>query len=123
MNEELELILDHAENGRNWSLLPNPDIDHQEHNPLCGDHIHVTVALTDGKITRIGWDGDGCTLSQGTASLLGESVLGKSLDDIAAMTAEDIFTLIELRPMMNRVKCALLSLNALQNGIQAYKTR
>jgi nitrogen fixation protein NifU and related proteins len=122
MNEELELILDHAEHGRNWSLLPNADIDHDEHNPLCGDHIHVTAVISEGAIARIGWEGDGCALSQGTASLLGEAILGKSLDDISTMTADDVYALIELRPMLNRVKCALLSLQAVQRGIQKYKT-
>ncbi|MBC8100427.1 MAG: iron-sulfur cluster assembly scaffold protein [Armatimonadetes bacterium] len=121
MDDPRELIIDHAANGRHWGVLPNPQIDQHAHNPLCGDTIHVTLAVVDGQVSQVGWAGQGCALSQGTASLLGEHILGKDLAAISALTAADIFALIGMQPMMNRAKCALLALQAVQNGIRAYK--
>jgi nitrogen fixation NifU-like protein len=113
-----EIILDHAKNPRHHGVLNPADIDYEDHNPLCGDRLHLTLRVDENKvITDLAWDGEGCAVSQATASMLGEEILGKSLDEIKALSKEDIFDLVGIPLSMNRVKCALLSLKVLHKGV------
>ncbi len=112
-----EIILDHAKNRRNWGLLPNPDFDHQEHNPLCGDQLRLTLHIDEnGVIQEVGWEGDGCAISQASASMLGEELIGKTLEEAKSITKQDIFDMLGIPLSANRVKCALLSLKVLNVG-------
>ncbi|HEX2622532.1 MAG TPA: iron-sulfur cluster assembly scaffold protein [Phototrophicaceae bacterium] len=113
-----EYILDHGMNPRNKGIVQPADLDHEESNPLCGDRLRLTAQIDDQNIIRkIGWDGDGCAISQAAASLLGEQIIGKSLDEVAQITREDVLELIGIPLTMNRVKCALLSLKVLHGGL------
>ncbi len=112
-----EEILDHAENPRHWHLLSPADIDHEETNPLCGDRLHLTLRVDpDGMITEVGWDGEGCAISQASASMLGERILGKPLVEVRQMTRDEILGMIGIPLTLNRMKCALLSLKTLVVG-------
>lgn len=112
-----ELILDHARNRRNWGLLDSPDIDHEEHNPLCGDRLRITLHVDqDGVIREVGWDGDGCAISQASASMLGEMLIGMPLQEAQKLDKQVIFDMIGIPLTINRVKCATLSLKALIVG-------
>lgn len=112
-----ELILDHAENPRNWGLLVPADIDHEEHNPLCGDRLHLTLQLgEDRRIARVGWDGDGCAISQATASLLGERLVGLPLAEALKISQAEVLAMLGIPLTPNRMKCALLSLKTLVIG-------
>jgi nitrogen fixation NifU-like protein len=112
-----ELILDHAKHGRNWGLLENPDFDHAEDNPLCGDHLQLTLKMDDdGIIREVGWDGDGCAISQASASMLGETLVGMSLDEARKLDKQIVLDMIGIPLTINRVKCATLSLKTLIVG-------
>ena len=112
-----ELILDHARNPRHPGVLSPADIDHEEHNPLCGDRLRLTLQIDQNRvITNIGWDGEGCAISQATASLLGDEIIGKSLDEVTKLTKDEIFQLVGIPLTINRMKCALLSLKTLIVG-------
>lgn len=111
-----ELILDHARNGRNWGLIEEPDFDHEEHNPLCGDRLHLTLKVEDGVITKVGWDGDGCAISQASASMLGEQLIGMKLQDAMKLDKQMVLDNIGIPLTINRVKCATLSLKTLIVG-------
>ncbi|MGJ3241190.1 MAG: iron-sulfur cluster assembly scaffold protein [Anaerolineae bacterium] len=111
-----QMILDHARNGRNWGLLEHPDFDHEEHNPLCGDHLHLTLKVEDGIITGVGWDGDGCAISQASASMFGEQLIGMKLDDAMKLDKQVVLDNIGLDLTINRVKCATLALKTLIVG-------
>ncbi len=112
-----EAILEHYHDPRNWHILSPADIDHEESNPLCGDRLRLTMRVQDGKIVEVGWDGEGCAISQASASMLGEMLIGKSLEEARAISKEDILDMlgIELGPV--RLKCALLSLKVLKAGV------
>lgn len=113
-----EHILEHAKNQRNRGILHPADIDHEASNPLCGDYLRLTLRVNpEQTITEIGWDGEGCAISQATASLLGEHILGKSLDDIKDISRDDILEMIGIPLTMNRMKCALLSFKVLCEGV------
>jgi nitrogen fixation protein NifU and related proteins len=111
-----ELILDHAKHGRNWGLLENPDFDHEEDNPLCGDRLHLTLKVEDGIIREVGWDGDGCAISQASASMLGETLVGMPLEAARKLDKQVVLEMIGIPLTINRVKCATLSLKTLIVG-------
>ena len=113
-----EIILDHAKHPRHPGVLNPADIDFEDHNPLCGDRLHLTLRVDENDIiTDVAWDGDGCAISQATASMLGDEILGKSLSEVKEIAKEDIFELVGIPLSMNRVKCALLSLKVLHVGV------
>jgi nitrogen fixation NifU-like protein len=112
-----EVILDHAQHPRYPGVLSPADVDHEEHNPLCGDRLRLTLQLDgDKRIVGIGWEGEGCAISQAAASMLGEEIIGKTLDEVRHITKDDIFELVGIPLTINRVKCALLSLKTLIIG-------
>ena len=112
-----EIILDHARNQRHWGLLDPNDLDHEESNPLCGDRLRLTLRLdSDNVITEVGWDGEGCAISQASASMFGERILGMRLDEARAINKQDLLDNIGLPLSINRVKCALLPLQVLVIG-------
>lgn len=112
-----ELILDHARNQRNWGILSPADFDHAESNPLCGDSLRLTLRVSDqGVIQQVGWDGHGCAISQASASMLGEKLLGMSLEDARKLDKQEILEMIGIPLTINRLKCALLSLKVLVIG-------
>jgi len=112
-----ELILDHARNRRNWGLLQPNDFDHEESNPLCGDRLRLTLTLDEaGCISAVGWDGEGCAISQASASMFGEELLGTPLDEARRIDKQLLLDTIALPLSINRVKCALLPLKVLVVG-------
>lgn len=113
-----ENILDHGMNPRNRGVLDPAAVDVAADNPLCGDQLRLTLRLDDsGHISEVGWDGQGCAISQAAASMLGEELIGKTLDEAKAVGKDDIFEMIGIPLSMNRVKCALLSLKVLTIGL------
>jgi len=99
------------------------DIFFEDDNPVCGDHIEITLRMDKNNIvTEAAFDGHGCSISQASADLLIESIHGKSLDEVKALTKEDVIELlgIELGPV--RLKCALLSLKVLKAGAYGLST-
>lgn len=112
-----ENILDHAKNPRFPGVLDPADYDFEGDNPLCGDHLHMTMRVDDnGIINEIAWDGNGCAISQATASMLGEMVIGEKLEDVRNLSRDDIFEMLGIPLTPNRMKCALLSLRVFIAG-------
>ena len=112
-----EIILDHYHNPRNKKLVNPADIEYEEDNPVCGDHIHLTLQLDENKVVKsVGWEGDGCAISQASASMLYETLVGKTLDEIRAIDKDEIMEMLGISLSPVRVKCALLSLKVLKAG-------
>jgi nitrogen fixation NifU-like protein len=111
-----EAILDHYRSPRNWGILDPCDIDHEEKNPLCGDRLRLTLRVRDGVITEVGWSGEGCAISQAAASMLGEQIVGKTLEEARAITKEEVLDMLGISLGPVRLKCALLSLKVLKVG-------
>lgn len=113
-----EVIVDRYKNPHHRGTLDPHDITFEDDNPLCGDHIRIDLRVDDdGKVSEAVFNGQGCAISQASADLLVESILGKSLGEVKALTKEDVLDMlgIELGPM--RLKCALLSLKVLKAGV------
>ena len=112
-----EQIIDLYEHPLNFGSVEQPDFSYEEDNPLCGDVIRIDVRLDEQqRVTEVAWSGDGCAISQASASLLTEEIKGKTLAEIKAFTSEQLLELVGVPLSMARVKCALLSLKVLKAG-------
>lgn len=118
MSDDLyrEAILDYYKHPRHKGHLDNPDIQYHDHNPFCGDEITVELKVENGVVVDAAFDGHGCAISQATASMLMEEIIGKPLEDLKALDKEFILEMlgIEIGPV--RLKCALLPLKVLKAG-------
>jgi nitrogen fixation NifU-like protein len=113
-----EVIIEHYKNPSYRGSLDPHDISFEDENPLCGDHIKIDLRVDENDIvTEAAFDGHGCSISQASADLLLESIIGKSLDEVKKMTKTNVLDLlgIELGPV--RLKCALLPLKILKAGV------
>jgi nitrogen fixation NifU-like protein len=113
-----EVIIDHYKNPHFRGRLDPHDIRFEDDNPLCGDHIEITLRLDgEGRVADGRFDGRGCAISQASADLLLESVMGRPVEEIKKLTKQDVLDLlgIDLGPV--RLKCALLSLKVLKAGV------
>jgi nitrogen fixation NifU-like protein len=134
--EELykEVILDHYKNPRNKRDMPGADLSGSANNPLCGDEITIRARVTDGKLAEVAFQGQGCSISQASASMLTEAVGGKALDDAGTLASdfrgmmegkvqpseEEFGDLIALRGVVKypvRIKCAVLAWDVLQEAL------
>ncbi len=112
-----ENILDHYRQPRNTGTLKSATHSHEEHNPLCGDIIRIDLHVNENNIIeQVGFQGQGCAISQASASMLTEMIEGKTLDQAKQIGKDDILEAlgIEIGPV--RMKCALLSLKVLKAG-------
>jgi nitrogen fixation protein NifU and related proteins len=115
-----EQLLDHYHNPANYGVIDDAEIDIEMDNPTCGDQIHVTARLDgQGQIEKVMFEGQGCVVSMAAASMLTEEIVGKSPDQIAEMGLNEVQEMMGgVRLSMGRVKCALLALNAVKQGLQ-----
>jgi nitrogen fixation NifU-like protein len=113
-----EIIIERYKNPLFKGELDPHDLSFEDENPLCGDHIRVDLRLDgEGKVKEAAFSGHGCAISQASADLLLESVIGKSLDEVKQLNKQDVLDNlgIELGPV--RLKCALLSLKVLKSSV------
>ncbi|MDG6928814.1 MAG: SUF system NifU family Fe-S cluster assembly protein [Nitrososphaerota archaeon] len=123
MSDEVykEIILDHYKNPHNFRQLAEPSFKADDSNPLCGDHIELSVKVADGRVSEVGFIGKGCAISQAAASILTDLIQGKTLDELKGMEKEQLLEAMgnpDLGPV--RIKCALLSLKTLKLGLYPY---
>lgn len=112
-----EIILDHFRNPRNRGTLDPNDFTYEDVNPLCGDEIRIDVRVENDKVKEIAFSGRGCAVSQASASILTEMVEGLPLDEVKAITKDDLLEEIGIPVSPARLKCALLSLKVLKAGL------
>ncbi len=112
-----ELILDHYKNPRYRGTLDPNSFTYEDENPLCGDKLRIDVRLDDtGHVIESAFTGRGCAISQASASLLMERIQGATLEEVRALTKDDVLELLGIDLTPARLKCALLSLKVLKAG-------
>ena len=117
-----ENILDHYKNPRNAGKIENASVHHHERNPLCGDELDVFLMIDkNGKISDVKIEARGCAISTASASMLGEQVKGKNIDEIKKLKKENILEMIGIPISPARLKCALLSLDTFKNCVLIYE--
>ncbi len=113
-----ENIIDHYQHPRRKGALQGATHVHQEFNPLCGDRVTVYLNIQEGRVQNASFEGDGCAISQASASLLVDHLVGKSAEEAQQLAPWDIYNLLGIRISHARAKCALLPLKALQEGLK-----
>ncbi|HLH25070.1 MAG TPA: SUF system NifU family Fe-S cluster assembly protein [Chloroflexota bacterium] len=133
------IILDHYQRPRNHGRLDAPSVAARGSNPLCGDEVEVALRITGERITDVAFQGRGCSISQASASLMTESVKGKTLTEAIGLLGQfrllitepdgpeappdglgDLGALHGVRRYPVRVRCALLAWNVLKEGLDRY---
>ncbi|SEO58348.1 nitrogen fixation protein NifU [Halogranum amylolyticum] len=116
-------ILDHYKNPRNYGEMEDPTFSHVGENPSCGDTIKMDVRLEDDgeTIEFVSFSGDGCAISQASASMLSQKLPGTSLSELKEMDRDDIVDMlgVDISPM--RIKCAVLAEKVAQDGAKIYE--
>lgn len=118
-----EELLDHYRYPRNYGILENPDIISESLNPSCGDEVSIQAHVQNGHISILKFQGKGCVISQAAASLLTQYAHNKPLEMLQKLTKDDILALIGITLGPTRLRCALLVLEALQQGIGYYQVQ
>ncbi|MFJ8236808.1 Fe-S cluster assembly sulfur transfer protein SufU [Ureibacillus sp. NPDC094379] len=130
------VIMDHYKKPRNKGSLDENSVTIDMNNPTCGDRIHLTLKITDGLVEDAKFDGEGCSISMSSASMMTEVIKGKKVDD--ALQLADIFSKMMLgedygdkydlgdvealqgvSKFPARIKCATLAWKAMEKGVQA----
>lgn len=112
-----EHILDHYQNPRNYGELKDADVSHEEYNPLCGDRLIIELKYEDDHVAKARFHGEGCAISQASASMLTEAIVGKTVDEVKLITKDDVLEMLGIPVGPVRMKCALLALKALKAGV------
>jgi nitrogen fixation NifU-like protein len=116
-------ILDHYKNPRNYGEMEDPTFSHVGENPSCGDTIKMDVRLEDDgeTIEYVAFSGDGCAISQASASMLSQRLPGTTLSELKEMDRDDVVDMlgVDISPM--RIKCAVLAEKVAQDGAKIYE--
>ena len=131
-----EVILDHNRKPRNWGKLVDASHRAEGLNPLCGDHIWVTLKLADGKLEQVGFEGQSCAICKASASMMSTNVKGKTVAEIEQLVDEfrDMATgrldvasqpnhlgrlavFAGVKDLPSRVKCAILPWHTLHAAL------
>jgi nitrogen fixation NifU-like protein len=138
-----EVILDHYKNPRNHQLLPDATLRAEGFNPFCGDQVVLTARLDGaGRVSGVGFTGQGCAISQASASVMSGLLQGHTLEEAESLLARfkgvmqgralspeeeeelgELAALQGVRKFPIRIKCALLAWAALQDAIVDYRQR
>jgi nitrogen fixation NifU-like protein len=115
-----EIILDHYKNPRNRGELPEPAISVEGHNPLCGDEITLYLDVTDGVIRDVKVSGQGCSISQSSASMMTQAVIGRPVDEVRAVIRrfKSMMDITEERAEPSDAEISLGDLEALQGVVK-----
>jgi len=113
-----EIIIDLYKNPINKGEMKNPTHENFRNNPLCGDEIKIQLRIENDKIKDVKFDGQGCAISQASASLLTDKIKNISVEEIKNLNKEDILGLLKIPISPGRMKCALLSLDALKGALE-----
>ena len=130
-----QVIIDHYRNPRHRGALPSPTASHEGFNPLCGDEVTVDLLVNGGVIQDVAFNGAGCSISQSSASLMTEAVIGKPVQEAESLIREftammtgsdeidlealgDLEALMGVRKFPVRVKCATLAWHTLHEALQ-----
>ena len=131
-----EILLDHYRHPRHHGLVTPSDAKEHGHNPLCGDEVDISLRLRDGRLEAVGFEGQGCSISMASASMMAEEIDGKSLAEVRDLIQRfrgllvegrdpgelgemgDLEALSGVRRYVARIKCAMLPWTALEAGLE-----
>ncbi|MEM3066870.1 MAG: SUF system NifU family Fe-S cluster assembly protein [Nitrososphaerota archaeon] len=116
-------VLDHYRKPRNYGEMKDADITVKGSNKLCGDYVEFYLKFDGNKISAISFKGQGCMISQASASMLTELVKGKEIEEALRLTKHELLKMLGLELGPVRIKCATLPLETLKKGIESYLSK
>jgi nitrogen fixation NifU-like protein len=114
------MILDLYRHPLNKEKLAKFDVQHKEHNPLCGDTVEVYIEFAkNGTVKNISWDGEGCAISQASTSLVTDFVKNKSKTAILKIGQKEVLEMLGLKNLNPaRLRCAMLGLESIRKCLK-----
>jgi len=109
-----EVILDHYKNPRGHGVIDGADAEAEGQNPLCGDEVSIAVSFEGDTIADVRFQGRGCAISQAATSMLMDMVKGRSAEEVASMSRDELLDEVGIPLTPVRLKCALLGLGVLK---------
>jgi nitrogen fixation protein NifU and related proteins len=109
-----EVILDHYKNPRGHGVIADADVEAEGQNPLCGDEVSIAVSFEGDTIADVKFQGRGCAISQAATSMLMDMVKGRTAQEVATMSRDELLEEVGIPLTPVRLKCALLGLGVLK---------
>ena len=118
-----EVILDHYKNPRGHGVIEDADASAEGQNPLCGDEVAIYVSFdaSGETIDAVKFSGRGCAISQASTSMLMDMVKGRTADEVATLSKDELLEEIGIPLTPIRLKCALLGLSVLKLALHKGK--
>ncbi|MBX9974211.1 Fe-S cluster assembly sulfur transfer protein SufU [Cytobacillus firmus] len=134
-----QVIMDHYKNPRNKGILEDDSLTINMNNPTCGDRIQLTLKLEDGKVADAKFEGEGCSISMSSASMMTQAIKGKNIEEALKLSKvfsdmmlgkeydEDDLDLGDIEALQGvsqfpaRIKCATLAWKAMEKGVSTEK--
>ncbi|MHC0038978.1 Fe-S cluster assembly sulfur transfer protein SufU [Pseudoneobacillus sp. C159] len=130
-----QVIMDHYKNPRNKGVLEDGNLTINMNNPTCGDRIQLTMNVADGIVTDAKFEGEGCSISMSSASMMTQAIKGKKIEDAIKLSTifsnmmqgkeydedldlGDIEALQGVSKFPARIKCATLAWKAMEKGLK-----
>jgi nitrogen fixation protein NifU and related proteins len=131
-----QVIMDHYKNPRNRGVLEDDVLTVDMNNPTCGDRIHLTMKVEDGKVVDVKFEGEGCSISMSSASMMTQAIKGQTIENalklakifsdmIQGKDYDDDIDLGDIEALQGvskfpaRIKCATLAWKAMEKGIRS----
>lgn len=130
-----QVIMDHYKNPRNKGVLEDDSLTINMNNPTCGDRIQLTLKVEDGKVIDAKFEGEGCSISMSSASMMTQTIKGKNIEEALKLSTVfsdmmqgkdydddldlgDIEALQGVSKFPARIKCATLAWKAMEKGLK-----
>lgn len=115
-----ENIMDHYKDPRNFGSIKNANASFKDSNPFCGDNINVQLVIDDNKIIDLRYECEGCAISKASSSIISEKIKGMNINEVLKLNKDFVLKCLGIQLNPTRLKCALLSLRAIQKAIVKY---